>query len=116
MPEPKNLSAEELARVQQALNEKAPQFKACPLCGTDNWTVVSGAISLTIQPQRTSGTLVLAGGPMLPEIAFVCTHCGNTVLMNAYVLGLADLFGFKDRETPASDTTPSPAPEGEKAT
>lgn len=115
MKDPKQFTEAEFARIQQALTEKAPQFKACPLCGTDNWTVVPGLVTLTIQPERTSGSIVLAGGPMLPNIAFLCIRCGNTILLNTNLLGIADLFRPAPKSE-GSDNTPSESEKAQKAT
>jgi hypothetical protein len=103
MPQPRPFTDEELEEINRAIREHAPQFNKCPLCSTDNWSVAPGFVALTIQPQRTSGSVLLAGGHNLPNLAFSCNTCGYTILMNVYTLGLEKLVGLVRRTEPPKE-------------
>ena len=62
----------------------------CSVCGRADAFGISdeGFVMLTLQDNAHSLRL---GGSALPCIAFICTHCGKTDLLNAIVLGLSRL-------------------------
>lgn len=109
--------------VLRAVQAKIGQGRvaACTVCGQANWGIQNqGLVLLTMQPSGQTG--VVLGGPALPCVALVCNTCGNTALLNAFVLGVADAFGLKPAGTgeaqpvapPAAATTPAePAPAAE---
>ena len=101
-PRPRILSAAELARVQRAIAEHAPNFKSCPLCGQDKWGIVATAHNIALA-QRTSGSLMLTGGLFVPLLPVICQVCGNTVFFSMYQLGIQDMFGFGAPGTLTSD-------------
>lgn len=107
MNDPRPYTADELARIQTALAERAPKFGSCPLCGTDNWAVAPGLVDLDLRSNLSSGK-VIVGGPSYPNLVFICNRCGNTVLMNVFTLGLHDLFGLTPAEP--AEVTPADVP------
>ena len=89
-------SVEQLKSIKEVLAAKG--IVVCPACHrTPDWNVVGDVVPLSVQPPDKMGTLV-AGGPILPSIAIVCTNCGNTQLHNILVLGLRDVLGLKKSE------------------
>ena len=70
-----------------ALNERI-RITACPLCGTNGWTLADGFAPLALQ-ESFFGFRV--GGPVLPCVALVCNNCGNTHLINLLNIGLRHL-------------------------
>ena len=57
----------------------------CTICHTGPLIIGDGIISLNLQ-KKTRG-LVL-GGPHMPCVALVCSHCGHTHLFNLVTLGI----------------------------
>lgn len=61
--------------------------QVCPMCGSKQWNVADKIFELR---EFNEGNLVL-GGPnasIVPVITVTCTHCGNTVFINALTSGL----------------------------
>jgi hypothetical protein len=80
---------EEQAAIEQAIQDKAPDLRACPFCGKRaGYTLADDFVILSMG--RSPGAHV-AGGPSLPSIALVCRRCGQTTFLNAVVLGLQAL-------------------------
>ena len=71
---------------QQAILEAIPPLSSCPLCQEeDTWTLnASGVIVLRFQEDRKDTKDALAC------VAIICSHCGNTQLIDLTTLGLAD--------------------------
>jgi len=71
--------------------------RQCPMCSNRSWIVqTDGLVYLVMSP----APIPFVGyrpvnDPNLPSIAMVCTRCGNTQLLNVFILGLGDLFGLK---------------------
>ncbi len=57
----------------------------CPLCKKGSFTMAKGFVSMIILDKFPEGISI--GGPHLPNIAIVCTTCGNTMFLNLKVLG-----------------------------
>jgi hypothetical protein len=80
---------EEQAAIEQAIQAKAPDLRACPFCGKRaGYTLADDFVILSMG--RHTGPQS-AGGPSLPSIALVCRRCGQTTFLNAVVLGLQSL-------------------------
>jgi ribosomal protein S27AE len=58
--------------------------RACPMCGTGNWTVSDKVFELR---EYHDGNIVLGSGPIVPLIPVTCDNCGNVVFVNAIVAG-----------------------------
>jgi|SRR5579862_1204756 len=90
-------------RLLAAIQERTGGQKPCVLCGHTQWTVNTAftAIQVSKNPLET----VLGGpGQAMPTVAMICTHCGNTHLLNLLVLGFteAELPSLKiDEDGPA---------------
>ena len=67
---------------------KRIRIPACPLCGTNAWTLADGFVALPLQGDFSAFTV---GGPVLPCVALVCNNCGNTYLINVLNIGLRHL-------------------------
>jgi hypothetical protein len=77
---------EEQAAIERAIQTVAPDLRACPFCGKRaGYTLADGFVFLSTMRQPTAGD---RGGTSLPSIALICRKCGNTMLLNAVVLGL----------------------------
>lgn len=108
-----DLTEAQKRRVMKAISERFGQNKAgpiCPICGQTQWGLQAGGlVHLTLQSPSVQG--VVLGGPQLPNIALVCEVCGNTHLLNLFVLGVADVFGLEmDKSEPApAEAQPAPS-------
>jgi len=82
-------TAEEvLAKVTAALRERVGDERPCVVCGHTAWVVSTRFVVLTAQLNPLSRGMRKEAFPLLPV---VCTHCGNTHLLNLRVLGFSDL-------------------------
>ena len=70
-----------------ALNERI-RITACPLCGTNGWTLAEGFAPLALQGGFYGFQV---GERVLPCVALVCNNCGNTHLINLLNIGLRHL-------------------------
>jgi hypothetical protein len=80
---------EEQAVIEKAIQAQVPELRTCPFCGKRaGFTLADDFVflSTTRQPSVFGG-----GGQSLPSIALICRKCGNTMLLNAVVLGLQSL-------------------------
>ena len=59
----------------------------CQCCGYNLWEGGRHLISLRIEDPRQLGNLYI-GGPMVPVVPITCKNCGNTVLVNALMMGV----------------------------
>jgi hypothetical protein len=94
------LDDEQKRRVEAAVKERFPDPGPCPICRKDEWHVVpDGFVIVPFQqdierdPDGDASLGVLQASQMMPSVAVLCVTCGNTLLLNAYVLGLGDLIG-----------------------
>ena len=78
---------------------RAPQPGACTVCRTGQWTLSDGFVFF---PTQDSAGSYVIGGPVLPSVALICSHCGNTIFINLLVLGLGHLVNVIPR--PAGTT------------
>jgi hypothetical protein len=65
-------SQEQKEKIVKALMERGAQ-SPCPRCGNPNFTLLDGFFNQPIQPEL--GNIIL-GGPSIPSVVTVCTHCG----------------------------------------
>lgn len=63
-------------------------INGCPLCGGKQWSYDE---KLVVTPMNLGddGGVVL-GGKIIPLVAVACSNCGNTVFVNAKVIGALD--------------------------
>ncbi len=102
-------------RILAAIHEKVPELGPCSICRTSSgYVLAEGFVSLVLQSFGATGFVI--GGQALPCIALTCRRCGNTVLLNAYVLGLGELLAPVMKETPPSPTQPLVVPSVARAT
>lgn len=80
MPSRQEVTDKLLARV----NERIGRPRPCAVCGKTEWTIEPKVVNLSLS---TTPHAVVLGGPQLPNVPLVCTHCGNTHLLNVLVLG-----------------------------
>ena len=80
---------DEQVAIESAIQAIAPDLRACPFCGKRaGYTLADGFVFLSTMRQPTTGD---RAGTSLPSIALICRKCGNTMLLNAVVLGLQTL-------------------------
>jgi hypothetical protein len=70
------------AKLIEFLNQKW-SGRPCPQCHVANWQVQDSAYQL----MQFSGGGIVIGGPVLPVVPVICGNCGNTILVNALMLG-----------------------------
>jgi hypothetical protein len=96
--------------IEAVKAKAAPEIGKCSVCGHDEWSVQNGfsAVLLTDTPAPFwpyAGQFVAQQS--LPSAVLICTTCGNTLLLNLFVLGVYEkLF---------PPTMPSVAPQGAAA-
>jgi len=73
-------------RIIQKLSDKTGPMRPCSLCGHAAWTVGNQYVVVSLSPQPTQSRL---GGPVYPTIGVICSHCGNTHLLNLLILGFS---------------------------
>jgi hypothetical protein len=114
------LTPEQSARISNVLGQKL-QGRPCPVCGVLAWgwgadLVILQSTRYPAAPPSPLGLGSLAGGfgvgsppptslltlaqsaipepppPAYPTLPLMCNNCGNTVLLNVYTLGIADIW------------------------
>ena len=85
---------EQRQKIAEALSAKRGTAGplVCPVCGTKEWNVVDDMVRLTLQPNPRG---VTPTGSSLPLIALICLNCGNTQVLNVFILGVGDILGIK---------------------
>ena len=83
------MKQEDKDKIIQALEEKNAKLP-CPRCGNQQFTLVDGYSTQSIQDQI--GGVVL-GGPAVPFITVVCSNCG---FLSHHALGALGLLPHKD--------------------
>jgi hypothetical protein len=76
-------------RIIEALKAKGA-LRNCPTCGHISW-MIGSYVALPVT--RNADRPPTLGGPTYPLVAVICRVCGNTQLVNLFVLGFtkADL-------------------------
>ena len=92
------MTQEERERIVRILNEKRAVLN-CPRCGHREFTFFDGYFNHNFQQEIGGGTLVL-GGPTVPSVATICSHCGFMSFHAAGVLGLLQNKQTNHEETP----------------
>jgi predicted RNase H-like HicB family nuclease len=73
----------DLAAANEWLINRWPEHRPCPLCNHEEWGFGPSFVQLP------TSTLGLRSPPRTnPCVAVVCGHCGNTMLLNAIIMGL----------------------------
>ena len=54
----------------------------CPICKTAKWNVSDGIYELR---EFNHGSMVIGSGQIIPVVPIICSNCGNTVLVNAFI-------------------------------
>jgi hypothetical protein len=80
---------EQVERIESAIREKMPG--ACPLCSQRDWAIGRG-ITLLLAVAPPSASTLSKVTYTYPALPVMCRVCGNTLLMNVYVLGIADMW------------------------
>jgi len=79
------LSKEEMDKIIKEL-EKRGAVKPCPRCGNNDFMIIDGYFSQTLQTDLSKGLAI--GGPSIPSAIIVCTKCGY---MSQHALGILGL-------------------------
>ena len=79
-----------IAKVKEKL---AMDKLHCQLCGIHDWQLEKSPAFVTLWDVELGKASIFSGSPAtgLPLIALTCKNCGNTLFVNAMVLGLSDL-------------------------
>jgi len=86
--EQKQMIADAIARKKGA---GKPQI-TCPVCHTSSWSIGDNFVRLVLQ---TNPSQIILAGPSYPLIPLLCSNCGNTQLLNVFILGIAEAFGVQ---------------------
>lgn len=82
-------TVEQQDRIKAALQARAPVLNRCSLCGQNaGYNLPDGFAFLVLQDNVATVNLTGNGVPVVP---ITCNNCGNTLLLNLVVLGLADM-------------------------
>lgn len=74
----------QLAQRQGRLGQSA---SACDVCGTNNWAIGDHLVQGHILRPNVG---LAIGSPTYAYAQLICTNCGHTKFLNAYVVGLLD--------------------------
>jgi hypothetical protein len=99
MPFTPEKEKEILEKIEKALNnkQKSSNNLSCSFCGHNQFSLGGGFTNDFLMDKLGGGLII--GGPVLPSIPIVCTNCGNTLFLNAKILGI-DVDGEQKNETP----------------
>ncbi|MBU3625706.1 hypothetical protein ICN48_05590 [Polynucleobacter sp. JS-Safj-400b-B2] len=79
------------ARINQLLEARDANEQTCPICQSKNsYVVLDRYLLLNVTDSGDPKTAKVAGS--LPLIPLTCNKCGNTQLLNAFVLGVGNDF------------------------
>ncbi len=73
-----------LAYLKKTWTEKSQ----CPMCGSNSWSVSDKIFEL--REYHGGDFIIGGGGPIVPIIPVTCSNCGNTVIVNAIVVGAVE--------------------------
>jgi hypothetical protein len=79
------LTDEQYQKVLDAVRDKWKAPAQCPVCHSNNWDVSREVYELR---EFQHGGISLGGSALVPIIPVTCGVCGNTVLLNALLLGI----------------------------
>lgn len=85
MPIPEEIKKKIQENINKKLQEKARSY-VCPICGNNNFILADGFVNDLLQDNMGGGLII--GGPSIPEVAVVCSHCGYVMKFSAGILGL----------------------------
>ena len=97
------IPAEVQQRIIKAITDRGG-IRPCSVCGNPGFSLADGYVTT---PLASNPTAIMLGGSTLPSVALVCNRCGNTLFLNVFTLGLADLIP----PTPTPEQTPEQSPE-----
>jgi hypothetical protein len=75
---------EKVARVQQALRDKAE--RPCARCDTDLWQL--DFVGIPVVPLGKQQSSFPIPPPHIPALVLTCSHCGNAVIHHLGLLGV----------------------------
>jgi len=106
---PQGFTEEQRKAIEVAVNAQfaKSQGSPCVVCHTRNWTV-QGAGLVYVPVQKPGAPTILGpGSTTLPSLAVVCQTCGNTILLNIFILGLGEVFGLASSGSPQTEVPKS---------
>lgn len=71
-------------KFMQEINNKW-KSKICPMCGHQEW-IADEMLTTTIPIDKDNRGIIM-GGKIIPLVSVTCKYCGNTILVNAKLLG-----------------------------
>jgi hypothetical protein len=84
MTEGSQPSTEEIQRrILKVMADKGVGARPCPVCGNPEWMIGAYVVPTVV----TNPSTVSLGGPSYPCVSLLCRRCGNTHLLNLYLLG-----------------------------
>lgn len=81
------LTPEQKQKAVDWLQRKWTGSQACPVCGTNNWTVADHLVS---PPITGVGGGTFLGGPSYPHVMLISNECGYVMMFNAIILGIVE--------------------------
>jgi len=88
--------SEELrAKIIAKLGDKVPEIKPCPVCGQKDTFLLGEGLVNTVMADDARimppGIFATSGPSVASHIALICSNCGNTQLLNIYILEVAPI-------------------------
>lgn len=87
---PFEIKEEDAEKIFTHLKDKWGNEKQCPMCGADNWVFGSKMVELR---EYRGGDLIIGNTVVFPLVPIICTNCGNTFLLNAFIIGILERIG-----------------------
>jgi len=80
------LEKEQLEKILKRLNQISNPPRPCNVCGNSQWNVVDTVFEVR---EFHEGNVVIGGdSKIIPIITMSCSTCGNTVFLNAILMGI----------------------------
>ena len=88
------ISKEEKEKIVSELNKRINSGDIkCPMCGNKNFIIADGYFNSIMQDSLNG---LLLGGPSIPSIPIICTHCG---FISSHALGILGLLPKQTEES-----------------
>ena len=77
------LTPEQKQIIMSAIDTKMTTQPSCPITGDKKWQLQEQLAYMPTLPG-------VVNGPLFPNAVLICTTCGYTLLLNLFILGVAE--------------------------